>query len=88
MLDFLRYRLLPPLMIIFFTGITQYLVSLGNPHRFSFSLNRELQIQPMCVIRVWSPNSLLSPGNTFSWLAVVINIPSLVKPHTSHVCIP
>ena len=34
MLDFLRYRLLPPLMIIFFTGITQYLVSLGNPHRF------------------------------------------------------
>merc|ERR1719239_2102687 len=41
-------------MIIFFTGITQYLVSLGNPHR------------------VWSPNSLLSPGNTFSWLAVTI----------------
>ena len=33
MLDFLRYRLLPPLMIIFFTGITQYLVSLGNPYR-------------------------------------------------------
>ena len=33
MLDLLRYRLLPPLMIIFFTGITQYLVSLGNPHR-------------------------------------------------------
>jgi len=54
MLDFLRYRLLPPLMIIFFTGITQYLVSLGNPHR------------------AWSPNSLLSPGNTFSWLAVAI----------------
>ena len=89
MLDFLRYRLLPPLMIIFFTGITQYLVSLGNPHRFSSqSLNRELQIQPMCVIRVWSPNSLLSPGNTFSWLAVVKNMPSLVKPNTSHVCIP
>ena len=49
MLDFLRYRLLPPLMIIFFTGITQYLVSLGNPHRFwSQYLDIELHIQPMC----------------------------------------
>ena len=34
LLDALRYRLLPPLMVVVFTAATQALVSLGNPHRW------------------------------------------------------
>ena len=68
MLDFLRYMLLPPLMIIFFTGITQFLVSLGNPHRF---YGHSAFKKHSNIVRVWSPESLLSPGYTFSWLVVV-----------------
>ena len=34
MYDLIRYNLVPPLFLVFFTGITQWLVAAGNPARY------------------------------------------------------
>jgi len=36
MYDLVRYYIIPPIFLVFFTGVTQVLVSLGNPYRLVF----------------------------------------------------
>jgi len=70
MLDFLRYRVLPPLMIVFFTAVTQLLVILGNPHR-EWSLNNLLNPGNtfswvvVSLFFLWGLLSLWVPSKTF-----------------------
>ena len=73
MYDLVRYNLVPPLFLVFFTGITQWLVAAGIPNRW-FRAFRSLVIYLFLFshFRQFSLATLLSPGSFFSWTVVFI----------------
>ena len=72
--DILRYQIVPPVFLIFFTGITQVLVALGNPElpfKFShilgqfFNFGTPFAWKIVLFFYAWAFLSLKVPSKTF-----------------------
>ncbi|XP_023330159.1 7-dehydrocholesterol reductase [Eurytemora carolleeae] len=70
MYDLVRYYIIPPIFLVFFTGVTQVLVSLGNPYRpfelsSLFNPGTQYSWTVVSIFMFWAFLSLKIPSKEF-----------------------